>query len=42
MKNELLELIEKEPMARREFIDIHNSLPMWAKIVYHFRIFTGL
>jgi len=42
MKNELVELIEKEPMARMEFLDIHKSLPLWVKVVYRFRILTGL
>ena len=42
MRNELLELIEREPMARMEFLDIHAALPLWVKIIYHIRILTGI
>jgi len=42
MPNELVELFKNDPMARREFLDIHNSLPLWVKILYKIRVFTGL
>lgn len=37
-RNHLLDLFEEDPMARREFLDNHERMPLWAKAVFHVRL----
>jgi hypothetical protein len=36
--NPLLELVTNDPMARREFLENHARMPLWAKAVYRVRL----
>ncbi len=41
-RNHLLDLFEEEPMARREFLDVHESLSVWTKIIFHVRLWWSI
>ena len=36
--NPLVDLLMNDPMARREFLDNHERMPLWAKAVFHVRL----
>ena len=42
MENPLLDFIANDPMARREFLDNHERIPIWAKLIYHIRLILGV
>jgi hypothetical protein len=37
-RNPLLDLVTNDPMARREFLENHARMPLWAKAVYRVRL----
>ena len=36
--NSLVDLLMNDPMARREFLDNHERMPLWAKAVFLVRL----
>ena len=36
--NSLVDLLMNDPMARREFLDNHERMPLWAKAVFGVRL----
>jgi len=36
--NALVDLVMNDPMARREFLDNHERMPLWAKAVFGVRL----
>lgn len=37
MNNELIKMLEMEPMFKHEFLDTHNSFPWWLKYYIKFK-----
>lgn len=37
MNNELIKMLEMEPMFKFEFLDIHDSFPLWLKLYLKLR-----
>ncbi len=39
--NPLVDLVMSDPMFRREFLDNHERMPLWAKAVFHVHLWWG-
>jgi len=37
MKNHLIKMLEMEPMFKFEFLEIHDSFPLWLKLYIKFK-----
>ena len=38
--NPLVELVANEPMARREFLDQYERLPLWMRAIFRVRVWA--
>ena len=38
--NPLVELVTNEPMARREFLDQYERLPLWMRAIFRVRLWA--